>query len=93
MGYLQAAEMIDQAGHAQALSWHLSANHYPPVPAIMIPICQEAINLANDGDYDVEITLPENVLYKGRPSAPVWAIIEQHHLEVFLDDYSEQDED
>jgi hypothetical protein len=93
MGYLQATEMIDRTSRDMALAWHLGCNHYPPVPAIMIPICQEAIDLANESDWDVQIVLPENVLYKGRPSAPVWAIVEQHHLEPFLADYYDEEDD
>lgn len=92
MGYLQAVEMIDQGGIEVALSWHLSANHWPPVPAIMIPVCLAAIDAATEEEWDAEVDLPEGVSYKGRPTAPVWAIVEQHHLEPFLAQY-EQDED
>ena len=64
---------------------HLSSNHYPPVPAIMVPTCVEAIDAVNDlGLWDLEIPLPEGVLYKDLTHAPAWAIIEAHHLNAWL---------
>lgn len=64
---------------------HLKSNHYPPVPAIMVQPCIEAIDAVNDaGLWDLEIPLPEGVLYKGLTSAPAHAIISNHHLEAWL---------
>ena len=64
---------------------HLSSNHYPPVPKFMVPVCIEAIDAVNDlGLWDLEIPLPEGVIYKGLTTAPAWAIIEQHHLNAWL---------
>ena len=69
----------------QKLSWHLQTNHYPPVPLVMVKPCIEAINCWFDGDDDVEIEMPKGVTYKGMTTAPAWAIIEQHHLDWFLE--------
>ena len=64
---------------------HLSANHYPPVPATMVQPCVEAIDAVNDaGLWDLEIPMPEGVTYKGLTYAPAWAIIEQHHLDSWI---------
>jgi hypothetical protein len=64
---------------------HLSANHYPPVPAYMVQPCIEAIDAVNDaGLSDLEIPLPEGVSWRGLTTAPAWAIIEQHHLDAWL---------
>ena len=64
---------------------HLSANHYPPVPKTMVQPCIEAIDAVNDlGLWDLEIPLPEGVLYKDLTHAPAWAIIEAHHLNAWL---------
>ncbi len=64
---------------------HLSANHYPPVPATMVQPCIEAIDAVNDaGLWDLEIPMPEGVTYKGLTTAPAWAIIEQHHLDAWI---------
>jgi hypothetical protein len=88
MGRLQATEMANLAELDQALSWHLTANHYPPVPASMIEPCKEAIAIAASDDpdrWDQEVDLPEGVSYRGLTSAPVYAIVEQHHLEPFVE--------
>lgn len=64
---------------------HLQSNHYPPVPAIMVQPCIEAIDAVNDaGLWDLDIPLPEGVLWKGLTTAPAHAIISNHHLEAWL---------
>jgi hypothetical protein len=63
---------------------HLTSNHYPPVPKIMVPTCIEAIDFANEGLWDQEVQLPKDVLWKGETTAPVHAIVEQHHLEFWI---------
>ena len=73
-----------------AISIHLSANHYPPVPSSMVTPCIEAIEAYHELDSDREIAMPEGVSYKGRNTAPAWAIIEQHHLEAWL--YNDEEE-
>jgi len=87
--------MIEYGGAKTALAWHLSSNHYPPVPAVMIPVCEQAIALAADEEWHEQVELPEGVSYRGSSSAPVWAIVEQHHLadfvEAYLSDYSADD--
>lgn len=84
MGHLQANEMAAHADREIALRWHLTANHFPPIPISMIPVCIEALDHADLEDWEAEIDLPEGTLYLGHATAPVWAIIEQHHLEAFL---------
>jgi len=66
------------------LAYHLQGNHYPPVPLSMVQPCIDAIDAAYDEDYDREIEMPEGVSYKGLTTAPAWAIIEQHHLDWFI---------
>lgn len=63
---------------------HLTGNHYPPVPKVMVPACIEAIDNANEGNWEELVKLPEGVLWKGEPTAPTSAIVEQHHLEFWL---------
>ncbi len=91
MGRLNAEGMADMDMPLQAvLHWHLRSNHYPPVPVTMIDPCIAAIDAANEGDYDAPIDLPEGVSYKGQTTAPAWAIIDQHHLDTWIDqDYDE----
>lgn len=64
MGRLSAigfAEEVASGGISldTALSWHLSSNHYPPVPTFFIPTCKAAIEAGQDEDWDREIALPK----------------------------------
>lgn len=68
----------------QSIAIQLRSNHYPPVPLTMVEPCIEAIYACSDEDYDKKITLPEGVLWRGKPTAPAWAIVEGHHLEPWL---------
>jgi hypothetical protein len=50
----------------EKLSWHLRGNLYPPMPDSMIPVCMEAINLAENGeDLHKILTMPENIKRAG----------------------------
>ena len=69
-----------------ALLWHLRANHYPPVPSAMVKPAKLAIQYANRGKWNSNITLPPGILWRGKKVSPVSAIIESLHLDTFLDD-------
>jgi len=68
----------------QSIAIQLRSNHYPPVPLTMVEPFIEAIYACSDEDYDKKITLPEGVLWRGKETAPAWAIVEGHHLEPWL---------
>lgn len=85
MGGLAARDMAGQTDLRTALSWHLTSNHYPPVPTSMVPICEQAIQAIVEEDYDREITLPAGVSWLGKDSAPARAIAEAHHLHSFIE--------
>lgn len=90
MGSVQAQEYRELAEMGsitleQAITWHLTSNHFPPIPTSMVPVCIEAIEWANEGNFDKLISLPEGVGYKGLTVAPVLAIIEQHHLDAWIE--------
>ena len=85
MGSLQAAEMAEMLEIESALAWHLRANHYPPVPVSMVKPCLDAIEAALEGDWLRMIEMPEGVSYRGSNFAPADAIIQQHHLETWLE--------
>jgi len=86
MGALSAMDMADQVDIRTALSWHLTSNHYPPIPTTMIEPCIQAIDACNDGVWNEDIDLPEGVFYKGRDTAPAWVIAEQHHLDFWIEE-------
>ena len=94
MGYASALEMATSGIDIDTtLGWHLQSNHYPPIPLSMLQPCKDAIDAYWDDDCDLEIELPEPILYKGRTTAPAWAIIEQHHLHAWTTDYDFDAED
>ena len=80
---IDLAENLDMTLEG-AIGMHLQANHYPPVPLSMVTPCIEAIDAYYEDDFNKEIEMPEGVSYKGRTTAPAWAIIEQHHLNAWL---------
>jgi hypothetical protein len=85
---MEIANNVDSNGLSlyTAMMYHLHNNHYPPVPLSMIEPCLKAIEAGNDWDWNREIELPEEVLYKGQfKTAPASSIIEAHHLEWFLE--------
>jgi hypothetical protein len=87
MGMLSALAMTDEELSLtleQQIGWHLSSNHYPPVPGEMIPVCIDAIDYANEGEWDLELDMPEGISYRGSNTAPVYAIVEQHHLGAWI---------
>jgi hypothetical protein len=73
--------------------YHLRGNHYPPVPAEMVAPCIEAIDAFYDEDYGRMIEMPMvgdfQILYRGEKQAPARAIVEQHHLDTFIDPVDE----
>lgn len=85
MGYMAALDMAAHADLDQAVAWHLQGNHYPPVPQSMVAPCLEAIRLGNEGEWRAMVDPPDPVTWQDQSSAPVWAIVEAHHLEPFLD--------
>lgn len=97
MGRMFAEDLASSLELERALAIHLHNNHYPPVPAEMVPACIEAIEVyCNDEDIETEITLPVvngfQITYRGRNTSPAWAIVEQHHLEPWLPDMEPSDD-
>jgi len=84
MGAMRAMDIADNFDLEEGIKIHLKTNHYPPVPESMVPVCLEAIDAANEGDWDRDIDLPEGVMFRGLTTAPADAIVEQHHLEFWI---------
>jgi hypothetical protein len=89
MGDLHSAEyasMVDEGMMTleQSVTIQLQNNHYPPVPTSMVEPCIKAIEAMNKGQSGLEIDLPTQVFWRGRATAPAWAIVEGHHLEEWL---------
>jgi len=89
MGSVTAIGLADTTLDLETqLLYHLQGNHYPPVPKEMVQPCIEAIDAYYDEDFDREIDMPKvndyQITYKGKTTAPARAIVEQHHLEWFI---------
>lgn len=90
MGAFQAGEVAGMVGEGsitleRAVEWHLTSNHFPPVPVSMVSVCIEAIKSVNEGVEDFRVELPAGVTWHGEATAPAWAIVQGHHLQSFLD--------
>jgi hypothetical protein len=90
MGSVTTLGIIDSVLDLETqLLYHLRGNHYPPVPAEMVQPCIEAIDAFYDEDYGRMIDMPMvgdfQILYRGETQAPARAIVEQHHLDIFID--------
>ena len=90
MGRMQAESYASLFDRRQGLAAHLQSNHYPPIPLNMVTPCEQAIDLVNSGEGDVMVQLPETVFYKDRNEAPAQAIVEQHHLYPWVDEWGEE---
>jgi hypothetical protein len=91
MGSVTAIGLADSVLDLETqLAYHLQGNHYPPVPLSMVQPCIDAIDAMYAEESDTPIALPEGITYKGRTTAPAWAIVEQHHLSWFIDPADEE---
>jgi hypothetical protein len=89
MGSVTAIGLADTTLDLETqLRYHLQGNHYPPVPVEMVAPCIEAIDAAYDEDYERVIDMPMvgdfQILYRGETQAPARAIVDQHHLNWFI---------
>ena len=87
MGKAQAEEMmlLTQQGvidEDQMIEWHLTSNHFPPVHRVFVETAKEAIRLANEGNWDAEVTMPNGLV------RTVSFIVDGLHLGEFVN-YSE----
>ena len=84
MGSLQASEMV-QHGDV-GLRWHLTNNHYPPLPETLLPVVKRVIKHARRGAWDATVNLPSGFTWKGKNYAPVstcveaWGKVEDHAI-------------
>lgn len=65
------------------LDWHLRGNHYPPIDVAFIPVAMQAIQLADNGDWDTLLDYPNGL------QRTVAFTVEHLHLQWFLDSTEE----
>lgn len=80
MGRTALEDMLNHANVDQALHWHLTNNHFPPIHEDFHPAAQQAIDLVNKRQGQTPITLPNGIV------KTAYEIIEGLHLDSFLDD-------
>ena len=68
-----------------ALLWHLTSNHYPPVPAEMIPVAKKAIEHANLGEWEEMVEFPSGWEVNGLSEMSVEKIVEIMHLDAYIE--------
>ncbi len=95
MGSVTAIGLADTTLDLETqLAYHLKGNHYPPVPVEMVKPCIEAIDAFYDEDFNRMIEMPMvgdfQITYKGMTHAPAHAIVEQHHLDWFINPVDEE---
>lgn len=91
MGYATArgmAECVDggQISLDQALRWHLTHNHFPPIPESMVPVAKRAIAACNAGEPERILRLPANARHRRLGKlVPAWVVVGGLHLDAFID--------
>lgn len=94
MGYLNAYGAAQHAQLEQALAWHLTANHYPPVSIDFIPACKQAIQTFVIAAGSTELKGEDHVYqqlcntYVDLPNGnrmSVVEVVEGLHLDAFVD--------
>ena len=86
MGHLRAIELASgEFGLTieQAISLHLTSNHYPPAPTTLVQPYLDAIAACNRGDWDAEIDL-NGTTYRGSDTAPAHLVVDGFHLDAWL---------
>lgn len=88
MGNMHATEYASAVSAGEttldtALLVHLQSNHYPPVHPAFVPVAREAIERANDGDWDFEQEYPNGLVRTVRST------VDGLHLYAFLNDDEE----
>jgi hypothetical protein len=92
MGAQSARGMLKAAGEGLVslpsttiLHWHLTANHYPPLPASLVAPCQRAIELVAGGEGQRRVRLPKGLVGRdGRRSLVAADLVETVHLWDFV---------
>ena len=90
MGRMRAESMAaavtdGELSLAAALEYHLTVNHYPPVPRAMIGVCVAAVEHARAGEWRARVRLPDGVVSReGLSDVQVSKVVELLHLEPFV---------
>jgi hypothetical protein len=86
MGYATAMGIAESGLDLDLqLQWHFTSNCYPPIPLLMIAPAKEAIALAENGEADEMVQMPDGAEHRKYGSqVPAWVMIQSLHLEAFI---------
>lgn len=89
MGWRNAMDMAEavergEAEAAIALDWHLTHNHYSPLPPALAETARAAIVAVREGEMDRQIPLPVGMLFRGRRAMTAAEAVQSLHLEAFV---------
>ena len=95
MGSITAIGLADTTLDLETqLKYHLTGNHYPPIPTVMVQPCIEAIDAYYDKDYSRKIELPYlnevQITWKGNTWTTASALVSHAHLEWFIEPSDEE---
>ena len=91
---LDFAEAIakTKAPLADKITVLIKFNLHKQVPLAMVPVCEQAVNLANLGEpMTTLVDLPENIWFKGDTKCTIQDIIDGHRLEALLNTYNREE--
>ena len=86
MGYATALGIAESGLDLDLqLHWHFTSNCYPPIPLMMIAPAKAAIALAESGESDEMVQMPDGAEHRKYGSqVPAWVMIQSLHLEAFI---------
>ena len=86
MGYATAMGIAESGLDLDLqLQWHFTSNCYPPIPLLMIAPAKAAIALAENGESDEMVQMPDGAEHRKYGSqVPAWVMIQSLHLEAFI---------
>jgi hypothetical protein len=69
-------------GRRAMLEWHLTSNHFPPVPLVWVDTCLEVIDAVAARE-----AAPEDIVNTpaGFPDMPVYKVVQGLHLQAFIE--------
>lgn len=74
----------------EAIKWHFTENHQPPLPTSLMPIAIDAANAARAGAWGKLLDLPEGMVFKGRTKVKASEVVEALKLDHFVFDESKK---
>jgi hypothetical protein len=79
---LASGDFVDSTD--RQISIHFSSNCYPPIPQFMLPVAIEAIQAVNEGDFDREIALPDNVQFRNSITVKACEAVDALYLNAWV---------